>query len=167
MSRIIEIASNIAIILVCGMVGVQALRHSSRSVAAQKPAYTRGETIRIPGVDFSAADRTLLLVVRKDCHFCEASMPFYQSLGSIRRQSPGARIVALTSDDVATGTTNFEQHGVQIDQVVTVRFGDLKVSGTPTAILIDRTSVVRAIWSGQLDDATQNEVRRALVSTAG
>jgi hypothetical protein len=41
-----------------------------------RPMYQLGEKIQMPGVDFGQAVRTVVLVVRKGCRFCDESMPF-------------------------------------------------------------------------------------------
>ncbi len=130
----------------------------------RSPLYGRGESIRVPGVDFSAADQTLLLVVRKGCRYCDESMPFYQALGADAAVRPRTRIVVAAPDAVEVSRDELQTHGVQVDQIVQVSFQDLKIQGTPTAILVTRRGIVDHVVPGLLDAAEQQTLLTKLRS---
>src|SRR5262245_53592825 len=111
----IGVALNLAILLALIDVGwrlAQPVYPSSlatppyRSGAQDRSTYQPGESISIPGIDFRQADRTLVLVLRKSCHFCEASMPFYRVLADGQKQLDGTHLVVASSDDVHTTQSN-------------------------------------------------------------
>lgn len=173
MVRRIEILANLAFLLLCtvGIVlGVQAMSRPTPVVAngpptparSAPPLYQSGERITIDGVDFTAAPKTLLLVVRSTCRYCTDSMPFYKTLASAPTSGRRARIVALTPEAVEVGAEYFDSFGVKLDGVVSTPLTALKVRGTPTAILVSSTGVVEKVWQGRVDSKTELEVAAAL-----
>ena len=169
MARRIEILANLAFMVLCivGIVlGVQAVTRPA-SVAANSgpvpptartlpPLYEPGDKLTIDGVDFKAANKTLLLVIRSTCRFCTESMPFYKTLMAAR--SSQARIVALTPETVEVGAGYLGSHGVQLDAVVSTPLTAVKVRGTPTAILVSNAGSVEKVWQGRLDSKSELEV---------
>jgi thioredoxin-related protein len=124
--------------------------------------YQPGETIEVPGVDFSVADQTLVLVVRKGCGWCERSMPFYREITANKSLTERTRLVAAAPDPVAVSIEDLAKSGVRFEQVVQVSLGQVRVRGTPTAILVGQDGKVRKIWPGWLSDERQQEVLSAL-----
>ena len=83
------------------------------------------------GVDFAAAEQTLVMVLQSDCPYCEQSLPFYRSLKSLPRESDDLQIVIVAPP------------------------------GTPTLLLVDRDGVIEAAWMGLLDQSREAEVLAA------
>jgi hypothetical protein len=122
------------------------------------PMYQVGERISLTDIDFSSAGQTLLLVVRKGCRFCEESMPFYRRLGDDLTLGRRARIVVVAPDDEAVSRAELQRYEVRADQVVRIGLDQLKVRGTPTAIVVDRASVIRQVLTGRLEETQQREL---------
>jgi hypothetical protein len=67
----------------------------------------------------------------------------------------------------------FRQHGVPLEAAVTLQPGHasrLKVSGTPTLILVDRNGSVLGVWIGKLKPEAESAVLSAVtgsMSTVG
>jgi len=107
---------------------------------------------------------TLLLAVRKGCRFCDDSMPFYRRLVALRDQHQiDTELVAVFPDSEG------EAHGVlkdaRLDSIVLasgVPLSRIKVTGTPTLILVDSRGVVSRAWSGELTPDGEEEVIKAL-----
>lgn len=110
------------------------------------------------GIDFSAAERTLVAVLRSDCPFCDQSKPFYRRLASGDRT--GVRIVVVAR----RGDAEIDSYRpvLEPDSVVFVGPGVLPVSGTPTLLLVDRQGVVEAAWIGLLGREREDEVLAAV-----
>ncbi len=134
----------------------------ARTAPAPPPTYTVGEKLTLAGVDFEAAEQTLLLVVRKGCRFCDESMPFYKQLGDDASIAKRTRLVIAAPDEEQVSREELAKQAVRVDQVVKVSAGQLKVRGTPTAILVDRSGAVRQVFIGRLDEAKQQELVGAL-----
>ncbi|GMV23129.1 MAG: hypothetical protein AMXMBFR57_30780 [Acidimicrobiia bacterium] len=111
LERWLQTASSIAFLALCVVgtaLGVRALTRPAPppqtaippgAVRPAIPLAKSGDRIAVPGVDFSKSDRTLLLVLKKGCVYCEASMPFYQQLATdsgitaTTRLSPSRRMM--------------------------------------------------------------------------
>jgi thioredoxin-related protein len=124
--------------------------------------YSDGELVTIPGVSFGKSDYTLLLVTQKSCRYCEQSMPFYKALGDDRGIAKRTKIVLLAPDDERTSWDELGKHGVRVDQVVRTSLGSLKISGTPTAIVVNRQGIVERALTGLLDEERQTQLLAAL-----
>jgi hypothetical protein len=126
------------------------------------PIYTAGERIALQGVDFAGADRTLLLVVRRGCRFCDESMPFYQRLSASPQLADRTRLVIVAPDDEGVTREELAKHDVKVHQIVRAALGGLKVRGTPTAIMVSREGVVQRIWTGLLREREEADLLQAL-----
>ena len=173
MERHIQLATSISFLLLClvgSALGVRALLYppppqratdapvTSRPPTAPPPQYAVGEPIKLSGVDFRAAAQTLVLVVRKGCRFCDESMPFYKRLGDDGLIARTTKLVLAAPDDEIVSREELAKEAVRVDQVVKVRPGELKVRGTPTAILVDQKGTVRQVLIGRLDESKQREL---------
>ena len=112
------------------------------------------------GVDFSAAPKTLVLVLRSDCVFCQESMPFYRRLLSDRDAADVQVVVAAPPFDTQIGEY-LESERVYADSVVFVAADALPVSGTPTLLMVDNTGLITHAWLGQLNAEREQEVLSA------
>lgn len=128
----------------------------------ERPLYTEGERLAIPGVSFTEQDYTLLLVTQKGCIFCDQSMPFYRALGEDEAVGRRVRIVLVAPDSEDVSRAELAKHGVRVDQVVQVPLGQLKVRGTPTAIVVNRVGEIQRVLPGLLDEARQAQLQAAL-----
>lgn len=173
MDRKLQTATAIAFFALCVVgtaVGIKALfappaptiqtvtNTGTRQPPPAPPTYAVGEKIALAGVDFRAAEQTLLLVVRKGCRYCDESMPFYKQLGDDAAIAKRTRLVLAAPDDETVSREELAKQAVRVDQVVKVSAGQLKIRGTPTAILIDRSGAVRQVFIGRLDEAKQQEL---------
>jgi hypothetical protein len=160
--RRLELAINVSSLLILVTIAVMIRLPHASSAAPARPLYQVGDLLQIPGLHVGKASQTLVLVVSPSCHFCEASMPFYKSLGQARAASSQVQIIAAGPDEVADTRANFASHGVVIDDAIRVSLSDLKVTGTPTAILVDRSGTIIELWRGQLDGQGERSVEAAL-----
>src|SRR5207247_202562 len=54
------------------------------------------------GLAVRGAKRTLVMVLRHDCQYCEASAPFYRRLAATMPTTKLAKLVIVTPDDALT-----------------------------------------------------------------
>jgi len=117
----------------------------------------------ITNVNWASHDRTLLMVLRNGCHYCEESMPFYRRLTSaIEIQRIQASVVALVPHEPRLEEQVFRAYGLTVPVVGNVPFASLKVMGTPTLLLVDNHAKVRKIWIGQLGPDGEAEVMTSI-----
>lgn len=108
-------------------------------------------------VDFAAAERTAVVVVRRDCPACNESLPFYRRLTD--RHAAGVGIVFAGPENEDDLQTYLVSHGVEPDSVVSTGFSDTTpFSATPTLVVADHTGVVKHAWVGLLDTQAESEI---------
>lgn len=169
----LEKLTNLSIILVClVLTGDFAYRRISagapiptaKKLPAAKPAYAVGTPFpTLTNFRPEAGKRSLVLVVRDGCKFCDASMPFYQRLAIMIKRTPGTEMVGVCLNPADVCANYFGKNGVPVTRSVTAGTDKLKISGTPTLVLVDEQGRVDSVWVGQLPDVREQEVVSALV----
>jgi thiol-disulfide isomerase/thioredoxin len=125
----------------------------------KKPfAYKRGDHIaRTIWQTMPDAKRTVVIVDRAECAFCRASMPFYAKLVRAADDA-GVEVVSVTSDDKATHQRYLDANHVHMDRIIELTDTPLKVSGTPTLIVLDQSKTVLGAWVGELTSREEDKV---------
>ncbi len=154
-----ELVANVAIIIVAMLLGIVLVRnyllpHRHRLA----PQITSGSRISIPGVDWIKNDRTLVLALQKDCHFCTESATFYRRVVENAARSGKVRLVAVMPNESKVGRSYLRELAIQIDDVHQLPLDAIRVHGTPTLILVDHSGVVAKVWSGKLPEEKELEV---------
>src|ERR1700757_4688499 len=86
MTRKIEALANISIIiaalLFCATLVHEKWLYKPGGLApsAQTENRLQGTNLNIPGVTWDHADKTLVMALSTQCHFCQESVPFYKEL---------------------------------------------------------------------------------------
>lgn len=160
----LEVVTNIMVIagaLVLGFVLYRSYTNHTSSVP-EKP--TVGTVLpALPGYSWDGRSQSLLLALRKGCHFCEDSLPFYREL--LRAEKSGeskARLVAVLPDPEMDATRFVHDAQLDVPMIAPFQLQRLHVSGTPTLILVDGNGTVEKVWVGEQDAAGQQEIRDAI-----
>ena len=143
LSEWLQAMANVTVIAVCILVAWLAVKRMGAAPNAPSSAeiYEVGEsTAPVPGVDFTAAQATLVMVLREDCHFCQESVPFYRQLSEARLTNPNSavRVVVASTDPQDALSAYLQSKEIHVDAVATIKPGALKVPGTPSLVLVDR-----------------------------
>lgn len=164
----IEAAANIIVIVLAVVVGSVFLKDRLSPAAQEPEAVKAGDKLPIlDGWDWGAHEQTLVLGLRKGCHFCEDSAPFYQRLTS--QQQPGGStpaILAVFPDPADAAKEVARSEGLTAHVLAGVPLEKLKISGTPTLLLVDRSGRVLNAWIGMLSPRQELEVIRATTAPA-
>ena len=97
----------------------------------------------------------------------EDSAPFYQRL--IAQQQQGGSnpdILAVFPDTADAVKEVVQSEGLGVHTLAGVPLEKLKISGTPTLLLVDRSGTVINVWIGVLTPRQELEVIRATTATA-
>jgi hypothetical protein len=131
---------------------------ASTQALSSRPFPTGQHLNAIPGVDFSLADQTLVLVIRSNCPFCTASMPLYREIATQKAERQGAlQIVAMSDEPLAQLQQYLRDNRLPVDSTVSAR---VITPGTPTLVLVDRSGTVKYSWLGKAPD--QNSEQRII-----
>jgi len=166
LNKRLELAINILIIAVVILIGIVFVKNyllstqsSPEIVDYRVPAGTK---VSLPGIDWAQNGQTLLLVLRKGCHFCAESAPFYQRLAQEAAGKNGAHLVAVLPQEVNEGRQYLSSLSVPIDEVRQAELDTLQVRGTPTLILVSGKGEVIESWAGKLPAEKETEVLRRI-----
>jgi thioredoxin-related protein len=115
-------------------------------------------------LEYKTHSRTLILALDKNCTYCERSAEFYKRLLQSQATSAGnTQLVAVLPNDDWEATHYLRQEGLErLPHVSNVKLGQFKISALPTLILVDRLGRVVESWSGQLDEARENQVLESI-----
>lgn len=164
----IEAAANIVVIVLAVVLGSVFLKERLASPAPEPEAIKAGAKLpTLDGWDWGAHDQTLVLGLRKGCHFCEDSVPFYQRLIAQQQQAGSSpAIVAVFPDSTDVVKDVVQSEGLTAYVLAGVPLEKLKIPGTPTLLLVDRSGTVLKTWVGILSPRQEVEVMRATTAPA-
>lgn len=154
--RFVEIAANIAIVVVAVVIVVNFVWPRVRP---KQDIITPsiGSTVSLSGVNWKENRTTLLMVLQKGCRYCEESVPFYRKLYD-QRTGTQPRILAVIPGEHGDTDRYLCDQGVLTDGIINVSLDDVKVSATPTLLLVDQSGHLKSVWIGKLDENRQKEV---------
>jgi len=157
----IETMMNIVVIVLGVVVGSVFLKDHFFSPASQPESIKVGDKLaNVKGWDWAAHDQTLVLGLKKGCHFCEDSAPFYQRLAA-QPQHGGLTIVAVFPDTADEVKGVVQSEALRIPALAGVPLESLKISATPTLLLVDKNGTVENAWIGMLSPRQEREVMKA------
>lgn len=161
--RKIELLANVSIILVALLIAGVLLRNYFAPAQPEPIAgIPVGNKVQLPDVDWERNGKTLLLVLKKGCHFCTESAPFYQRLVRETAGRGNVRLVAVLPDEVDESKQYLGDLGIPLDEVRQASPYSLGVGGTPTLILVDGAGKVSASWVGRLAPDKETDVLNRL-----
>jgi thioredoxin-related protein len=164
----IEQIANVAVILLALVVGSVFLKDRLLNQPQSKQMKVGDKLPNLDGWDWTAHEKTLVLVLRKGCHFCEDSAPFYQRLAVIqKRDGSTSSIVAVFPDSADVVQHVVQSEGLEVQTLSGVSLEELKISGTPTLLLVDKRGMVLNAWIGVLSPRQELEVIKAMVCANG
>jgi hypothetical protein len=160
----IEAVANVIVILLAVVIGSVYLKDRYSAPGPQGNEVKAGDRLtRLDGWDWAAHERTLVLALRKGCHFCEDSAPFYQRLLTEQKRDGSSTAIVAAFPDAANAVKEVVQsEGLEVQALAGVPPEKLNVSGTPTLLLVDRGGTVLKAWVGMLSPKEELEVMKAL-----
>jgi thioredoxin-related protein len=165
----IEVVANLTVVLLAIVIGSIFVKDRFFSPGPQVNEVKVGDRLtQLDGWDWRAHDRTLMLVLRKGCHFCEDSAPFYQRLVATQHQGGSTTaLIAVFPDKEDAVKEVMKSEGLEVKGLAGVPLEGLKVSGTPTVLLVDKSGTVLNAWIGVLSPRQELEVMKAVACRSG
>ena len=159
LSRLLEATTNVVVIVVALVVGGATVKNYFTSdVPKTSAAKLVGRHLE-NAYQWKAHPATLLLALRKDCRYCEASMPFYRRINDLRTTNQlKVHLVAVFPDDGTSVRAFLHGYDLTVESISGMTLSRLGVSGTPTLLLVDQTGTVVGAWVGQLSEDGEAEV---------
>ncbi|HKV93488.1 MAG TPA: hypothetical protein VJW20_13155 [Candidatus Angelobacter sp.] len=146
----IEITTNILIVLVLLTIGGTYVKSRLGSHTVN---LSPGKKISAPhGYDWHDHAPTLVVAVRQGCVYCERSYPLYRRLEGLEHDNHlKAHMLIVMPDDPTSGAALLKSQGISSQSVPSTVLSDIKVSGTPTLLLVDANGRLLQSWVGELE----------------
>ena len=157
MGRKIEMAANVAIVIVAIVVVVVFLKSRNSGSPAQSPTISAGTELSLKGVNWQETKKHVVLALSTSCHFCSESGPFYQELTRACREK-GVHTIAVLPQTSKDAAAYLKGLGVSVDEIRQVPLSSIQVPSTPTLLFVDGKGIVRKVWVGKLPSESQKEV---------
>lgn len=153
----IELVTNIVIILAVLLLGASYVK---AHFGHHDEGLVIGSTVDPPsGYSWRDHNQTLLVAVRKGCIFCERSYPFYRQLEGLEHDSHlKAHILMVMPDDPSSGAALLSAQGIKSQSITNISLSSIKVSGTPTLLLVDANGRLVQRWVGELNASSAEAV---------
>jgi hypothetical protein len=155
----LEALTNVAIIFVAILASAALFKYLRTPAETRnpRPQIEIGSKVTLKDVDWRASRGTLVMAIATTCHYCTDSAPFYRRLAA-ELPKTGIHLLAVLPQSQAEGIDYLKRLNVEVADVRQGSFPALKVSGTPTLILVDRGGVVRHVWFGRLQPDKEEEL---------
>ena len=163
LKTLLQTVSNIAVLL-ASIAIIAALSwgyFSQRKTTELESGLRTDQVLKIPNVDFTKSDRTLVMVLSTTCRFCIASTNFYNKLANSARTGFGrTALKAVFPEDRGLVDRFVKENGMDPQIVTLERFdiGALNVNSTPTLILVDSQGRIVDFWIGMLSKEAEQQV---------
>ena len=111
----------------------------------------------MPGYDYASNKRTLILVLRYGCRYCDESLPLYKRLLELRREGQirGVNMLAIFPDNPTVAKSVLDEEGLDISFIPSVNLAQLRIPGTPTLLLMDDKGSILEVWVGKLSEGKE------------
>lgn len=156
----VELITNVAIIIVAVLFGyflVQKFLFPNQNQSQLQKEIEEGTKISLPNVEWQSSQKTLLLVLQKNCKYCTESMPFYKILVQ-KASEKGVKVIAVLPNSLEESNQYLKENGVQIQEIRQTSLNTVNVRGTPTLMLLNEKGEVSNSWVGKLFPDKEQEV---------
>ena len=163
----LEIISSVAVTLAAVAVitsvswGYFTSKHAPPSL---RSGLQKGNLIQaLPNFNYKGSPQTLLIAMSTKCHFCSESIPFYNQVTKLQKETgKQIRVVAIFPENEDEVKQYVQQNNLDVDSIGGIDFGRFNLEGTPTMILVDRDGKVLNFWIGKVPESDQQQVIKSL-----
>ncbi len=163
--KTIELITNVAIILVCALIGWSYLTHKSLALHVSQPRDEAAATLKgltlspLPGYRWDAHTQTLVVGLRVGCHFCQESLPFYKQLSDLEKSNRlRAHILAVFPDNQNSSMSFLRPDAIVLDSISNQSLSTIHVSATPTLLLVNSAGRIVDAWVGELPASDEQKL---------
>jgi len=121
-----------------------------------------GSQLHMGGLDFAAAQQTLLIFSNSSCQYCLDELSFYRRLLRERDSADHSTAIVMLSAEPTQAFSQFvTRNGLGSAKIASIKSGDLGVRIVPTIVLADRSGIVLKVWTGKQSNATEVAILKA------
>jgi hypothetical protein len=171
-SRVLPVVAestlNVAsVILIALILYLASARIFSSPADASAKEYERRSTVvlghsvvgTIGDYDFSKHQKTVVLSLRSDCHYCQESIGFHRSLIRSASASNGRiGIIAVFDEPLGQALAALKLEHLDVPVVRVAQLASVGVQGTPTVLIVNNQGVIERAFPGKLSQLGEDEV---------
>lgn len=159
----LEIAAYLSIVIVCAMTASILVWRFVVSPGSSRPLANApvGFNVRLPQVDWALGQRTAVLAMSTQCHFCTESAPFFKDLIKTAH-GRGIRVIAVLPENREDGKRYLSKLNLLVDDVISAPLNRVGVTGTPTVLVVGPTGLVVDGWVGAISPDQQRKALKKL-----
>lgn len=114
--------------------------------------------------EWQESTETVVLVLQVGCRFCDESASFYRELLP-RAAEKNVRVVAVMPNELGEARDYLQAKEISIPTIEKLEISQLRIRGTPTILLLDKTGTVKNAWEGKLSHLQEKDVLKSLDDT--
>lgn len=163
----INVVSVVSVLAIAVLVGRQFMKDvlvaneqpSARSDGSSAPAV--GSHARVPGVDFSAHQKTIIAVMSVGCGLTSVGSDLFRQAVALAQRDTAVDMVAVFQEAPDRGKAYLDSLGLPSPEIKQAVLSTVPAAITPTLMIVDSKGVVEHAWAGRLADSSA-EIRAAL-----
>lgn len=131
---------------------------------APRPPIERGAVLRLSGVDWTAADKNIVVVVRSTCEACRANLPLYKRIAERVRAANRSRFLVIGQEPLSDIHRWLSAAGISSYVAVrTLNPADLGLSLSPMLLSVDASGGVTRVITGTVSESAYDAVIEELL----
>ena len=163
--RKLEVFANCSIIIVALIICATTIKeHWLSDSRAPRPAAVTDSRLlsthlEVPGVDWESANKTIVMALSTQCHFCQESAPFYKSVSespAVKSKRIAVMMIFPQSSDEAESFARTKD--IHPGRILSMNLQQLGISSTPTMFLVDHAGKIEKMWIGVLSEDQQRQL---------
>ena len=164
----IELGVNIAIAFAILVIAGVLVKRTFFAEQAKQPTIEAqaqqllGTRITVPGADWAQTKKSLVIILKKDCIYCDAVAPTYRQLIG-EAEKANVKLIAILPNSLQVGREYVQALGLPIENVQAGVLASYKIPGTPSVLVVDAEGIVRGVWIGA-EPGREQEMLAKLVS---
>lgn len=135
--------------------------------AAAPPPYAVGDRVDIESGAYATSPLSLVLFARSTCAACQRSSDFHKQVVAVGRTHGVPTVLVTPSTDADAERAYAAGLGIAGAQVYQALPGAIKLRAVPALMVVDTSGLIRHVWFGAPDTATQTTILAAVSALAG
>lgn len=135
--------------------------------ATDGPSYAVGERVDIDAASYTSSPLSVILFARSTCAACQRSAEFHKQVVATARSYGIPTVLVTPSTDVDAERVYADSLGITAAHVFQAPPGTIRLRSVPALMVVDASGLIRDVWFGAPDAATQTTIFAALTARAG
>ncbi len=135
--------------------------------SVEQPPYAAGDQVDIEATTYASSPLSLILFARSTCAACQRSSDFHRQVVAAGTSHGIPTILVTPSTDAHAERVYADGLGIAAERVYPSAPGSIKLRAVPALMVVDATGLIRHVWFGAPDPATETTILAAVTALAG